>query len=217
MDILVLGDSHTFLFSLINSEQYRFDICYVSGATAQGMVNSNSSTNALCIFREKVSVGKRFNKILIMLGEVDCAYLIWVRSSREGIDIDAQIDLCVKNLFDFIKNTLIDELSYNCSDIIVLGAHLPAIRDDVDRSLIAGARAEVDASQYLRTQKTLLYNSTLQEASLALGCKYIDITSHLIGGCGVIKDEFLCEEPGNFHIRAEMTSPLWLSKLVGIL
>jgi hypothetical protein len=56
-----------------------FDVCIVGGATAQGAVNPNSKTDALAIFQKKIKYTNADN-ILIMLGEVDCGYLIWVRS-----------------------------------------------------------------------------------------------------------------------------------------
>ena len=55
MKILCCGDSHTRVFDYCNSRQneFVFDVCVVSGATAQGAVNPNSKTDALNIFEKK--------------------------------------------------------------------------------------------------------------------------------------------------------------------
>ena len=71
-NIIVCGDSHTGVFRFMNNKQknIHFDVCEVGGATAQGMVNPNSKTNALPIFINKIKK-KKADKIIIMLGEVD--------------------------------------------------------------------------------------------------------------------------------------------------
>lgn len=104
MKILCCGDSHTGVFEYCNKMQtkYKFDVCCVGGATAQGAVNPNSKTDALNIFKKKITKSKT-DKILIMLGEVDCGFVIWVRSKKYNISVDEQINTCVENLFIFIQ------------------------------------------------------------------------------------------------------------------
>ena len=55
MKILCCGDSHAKVFKFCNEKQYDiiFDVCIVSGATAQGAVNPNSKTDALNLFEKK--------------------------------------------------------------------------------------------------------------------------------------------------------------------
>ena len=107
MKILCCGDSHTRVFNYCNSRQneFVFDVCVVSGATAQGAVNPNSKTDALNIFEKKIN-STRADKILIMLGEVDCGFVIWVRSKRYNISIDDQINISVNNLFTFLRRNI---------------------------------------------------------------------------------------------------------------
>ena len=54
MRILVLGDSHSLVFSHCNKMQkiVQFTVVSVNGATAQGVVNPNSRTDALNHFRK---------------------------------------------------------------------------------------------------------------------------------------------------------------------
>ena len=121
-NIIVCGDSHTCVFRFMNKKQknIHFDVCKVSGATSQGMVNPNSKTNALPIFINKIKK-KKADKIIIMLGEVDCGFVIWVRSKRYNISVDNQIENSTENLFKFIEK-IINNFSYRKEDIIIAGS-----------------------------------------------------------------------------------------------
>ena len=46
-----------------------------------------------------------------MLGKVDCGFVIWVRSKKYNISIDNQINESVTNLFNFIKNEVLNKYS----------------------------------------------------------------------------------------------------------
>ena len=219
MSICVLGDSHARIFDYCNTKQnkYIFDVCAVSGATAQGCVNPNSKTNALPIFVNKIKTANtKYEKIMIMLGEVDCGFLIWVRSKRYGISVDAQLDLCIANLFNFIQTKLINSItsSYSPNEIIILGIHLPTIKDNTKKQLLAGARSEVNVSQYDRTQKTLQYNNILKQKSAEAGYNYIDITDEIIGTDGIVKPYYLNANPYDHHLESDKIYHLWLKKLL---
>ena len=157
--IIVCGDSHTRVFRFMNNKQniFHFDVCEFGGATAQGMVNPNSKTNALPIFINKIKKSKKEDKIIIMLGEVDCGFVIWVRSKRYNISVDKQTENSTENLFKFIEK-IINNFSYSKEDIIVTGSILPTIKDSTNKKYLNGARCEVDVSQKIRTAKTLEYN-----------------------------------------------------------
>jgi hypothetical protein len=187
MNICVLGDSHSGVFKDCNSNEITFDVKIVPGATAQGCVNLNNMTNSLEIFKNHIMNTKKYDKVMIMLGEVDCGYLIWVRSKRYNISIESQIDLCLKNINIFIDNILLKN-GYTSEQIILCGAHLPTIKDNCDPKWLNGARKEVDISQYERTLKTLEFNKLLEEMAKTNGNKYIDITKYIIGEDGLIKD-----------------------------
>ena len=213
MKILCCGDSHTDIFNYCNHKQkdFIFDVCIVGGATAQGSVNPNSKTDALNIFEQKIN-STRSDKILIMLGEVDCGFVIWVRSKRYNINVDDQINLSVNNLFTFIDNILAKKI-YTNKDIIICGSILPTIRDSTDKNLLGGARSEVNVSQLERTKKTIEYNNLLKEKCDNNGYIYIDITNNIIGKDNMVKDEFLNSNTTDHHLDNEKTYKIWLSKL----
>lgn len=213
MNYLVFGDSHTDVFKYCNSKQnkYRFDVCCVPGATAQGVVNPNSKTDALKIFTECLfKIQKKYNKFMIMLGEVDCGFVIWVRSKKYNIKIEDQINNSVDNLFDFLKNIV--ELKFNQEDIIVVGSILPTIKDNTNKKFLNGARREVDATLKQRIYETLKYNNKLKNRSVINGYKYIDITNDILENDSV-KDIYLNKDPYNHHLDNENTFNLWLNKL----
>lgn len=217
MKILCCGDSHSGVFSYCNGRQNKFvfDVCIVSGATAQGVVNPNSKTDALKIYEKKIN-STRSDKILIMLGEVDCGFVIWVRSKKYNISIDDQINISVNNLFTFVDN-IIATKNYTNKDIIICGSILPTIKDNTDKKKLAGARSEVDVSQLERTKKTIEYNNLLKINCHKYGYNYIEIVDDILGKDGIVKDEFLNSNPNDHHLDNEKTYKLWLCKLKNVL
>lgn len=215
MNILVFGDSHSKIFNYCNckQKQYRFNLCEVGGATALGLVNPNSKTNALPIFADTIQKVKKHDKVILMIGEVDCGFVIWVRSKKYNISVDDQINQSVNNLFDFIKKELIEKGQYNCNDIIVCGSVLPTIRDSTDKRYLGGARSEVQESQFTRTLKTLEYNNMLKSKCNKNGYLYMDITNHIINENGIVKSEFLNKNPYDHHLDNATTYYLWLIEL----
>jgi len=225
--ILVIGDSHSEVFRYIdtNNKDYFFPyVCTVAGATAQGAVNMNSKTNALKIFQNLIEkYGKKTNKLIIMLGEVDCGFLIWARAKRLGISVDEQIELSLKNLFTFIHNTLENNNNdYTKKDIMVAGSILPVIEDNTALKHINGGRAEADVSQEIRTKKTLEYNNRLQEICFKNGYNYIDITKYTLGTDGLI-DTYYTRKENEFygdldhHLDSNKTNSLWQGEIEEIL
>lgn len=217
MKILCCGDSHTDVFNYCNSRQNRFvfDVCIVGGATAIGAVNPNSKTDALNIYEKKIN-STRSDKILIMLGEVDCGFVIWVRCKRYNISIDDQINVSVNNLFTFVDN-IIATKNYTNKDIIICGSILPTIKDNTDKKILGGARSEVDVSQLERTKKTIEYNNLLKINCHKYGYNYIEIVDDILGKDGIVKDEFLNSNPNDHHLDNEKTYKLWLCKLKNVL
>jgi len=217
MKILCCGDSHTDVFNYCNSRQNRFvfDVCIVGGATAIGAVNPNSKTDALNIYEKKIN-STRSDKILIMLGEVDCGFVIWVRCKRYNISIDDQINVSVNNLFTFVDN-IIATKNYTNKDIIICGSILPTIKDNTDKKNLGGARSEVDVSQLERTKKTIEYNNLLKINCHKYGYNYIEIVDDILGKDGIVKDEFLNSNPNDHHLDNEKTYKLWLCKLKNVL
>ena len=216
MNILVCGDSHSNIFKYCNNKQkeYIFDVKIVSGATAQGAVNPNSKTNALNIFTNKINNSKH-DKLLIMLGEVDCGFVIWVRSKKYNISVDEQIKNSINNLFKFLKN-IQKYNKYKNQDIILAGAPLPTIKDSTNKKFLMGQRSEVNVSQLKRTKKTLEYNKILKNKCKRYSYHYIDINKYIIDK-NIVNDKYLNKDPYDHHLDKESTYIFWLNELKKIL
>jgi hypothetical protein len=218
MNILVLGDSHAGVFRYCNCKQslYVFDVCEVGGATSLGVVNPNSKTNALPIFSNRLNNTITKDKVLIMLGEVDCGFVIWVRSARYNISVDEQLQTSVDNLFKFVKNDVIEIGGYRNKDVIIAGSIMPTISDNTDKKMLGGARSEVTVSQNIRTMKTLEYNSKLKQKCNENGYNYIDITNNILGSDGVVKSQYLNNNVYDHHLDNNKTYKLWIDQINAI-
>lgn len=215
--ILVFGDSHSNVFRYCNEKtrKFKFNVTHVRGATAQGIVNPNSQTNALNIFTESINNIhnlKKINRVAVMLGEVDCGYLIWYRHKKYSIPIKDQVELCITNLFSFVENVILKHFLPN--QVIILGAHLPTIKDNTDKKFLAGARSEVNASQIDRTRLTILYNALLKKRCRDHNYNYEDITKETMDlRTGIVQGKYLSERKYDHHLNKKKTYKLWLKKM----
>lgn len=230
--ILVLGDSHSNMFfsstklatgdqkqpdRIINALQpdFRFDTVVCPGATALGAVNPRSKTNALKIFQHKLNKinPKHYDYVAIMLGEVDCGYVIWYRSRKYSIPIDEQLNMSTSNLFNFIDTEITTR--FKPHQVIVIGSVLPTIRDKQDWGEVACARASVKATQLERTNLTLRYNCILKKESCKLGYNYIDITDETIDKhTGIIGDKYINSNKFDHHLPFKKTWKFFYTKLI---
>lgn len=228
--ILILGDSHarvyfgsTNLRGNLKPEDYRmncvqsdyhFDVHFVSGATAQGAVNPGSKTQALSIFKKTLSTinPDDYDYIAIMLGEVDCGFVIWYRSEKYSISVDDQLNLTTKNLFDFLDQEVAPLFPPN--KIILLGSVLPTIKDNQNWGKIAHLRSSIKATQLERTNLTLRYNDILKQQSSILGFNYIDITGDTLNkNTHLIDDNYLNSNKNDHHLSFKKIWKFWINKL----
>lgn len=216
---LVLGDSHVQVFRTIKNgvQDWMFRVCEVGGATAQGAVNPNSSTDALRLFRTHLrSATPASSKCLVVLGEVDCGFVIWYRYAKYGDSIESQLCRSLRNYWSFVRD---DVFKYFApSDVIACSALPPTIRDNTDPRYLNGARADVAASLVERTKLTIEYNLRLKELALQHSCRYLDIFSRTVDPrTGLVADYYRNENPFDHHLSIEKTAPVWIDELTGIL
>lgn len=213
-EVLVIGDSHTRIFTTYQGKDYKFEVSLVSGATSRGLLNPNSSTNALNVFENKIANTKA-KSIIIMLGEVDCGFLIWYRNQKLGEEINIQVKDTLDNLFKFIKEKVLNK--FKNSEIIVCGSVLPTIEDNADPKFLSGARSEVNATLEERIKLTLDYNNQLKERCNNFNINYIEITDKVfnIEKFKVYK-EYLNEDPHDHHLNHN-TIKFWINQINKIL
>ena len=216
--LLFIGDSHNQMFQYIKKhkmlKEFSVRILTVPGATAQGMANPHSKTNALEFFKRAVG-NKRYRAIFIQLGEVDCGFVIWHRCMKYGESVDTQLERSLGNYFNFV-NYLIEK---GHRKVVLTGAVLPTIKDNgVSWGEVAHLRREVRATQKERTDLTLRYNDGLRKFAGETGLPYIDITDNVLDArTGLVADEYLNENPLDHHLSAGKVAPLWVRKIEGCL
>ncbi|RIW37313.1 SGNH/GDSL hydrolase family protein [Bacillus salacetis] len=209
-----IGDSHAEVFKYIEKEgmlpEAELKVNIVQGATAQGMVNPNSRTNALQIFREAVSSVSSEEYLLFMLGEVDCGFVIWYRSEKKDIPVDTQLEKSLQNYFTFIEDTM----KRGYMNIIMCTSHLPTIKDGQSFGEIANLRKEVEASQKERTLLTQKYNDSIRTFCRKNGLHLLDIEKQTLNEKeNLIKERYLNDNPADHHLETGRIAPLYVEKL----
>ena len=138
-----LGDSHLAVFEYINKERLlkktAFEFCIVHGATAMGIPNPASKTQAGPIFENYLKKVSKKHYILTCLGEVDCGFVIWYRSKKYDDPTEKQFELAVGNYTNFLNGMLNEgrKRIIVCSDDKFLNP------DKLDHHLFPEALAEV--------------------------------------------------------------------------
>lgn len=218
--IYSLGDSHIQVFEHVREagawKRTKFELCIVPGATAQGCVNPNSKTDALQTYRKYLRNVPKQKTILFCLGEVDCGFVIWYRAKKYGISVAEQFNLSLANYKQFVKE--IEQKGYQ--KIIILSTPLPTIQDDQGWGDVAKLRVEqltrkkVTVSLKERTDLTFSYNAELRAFCKKNSFVFIDLENQMLDEeTGVIKKEFLNNNPLDHHYDYARTSVLLIQKI----
>jgi len=217
VNILFFGDSHTehYIKEGANKIQndIKFDICFVSGATAQGAVNPHSKTKALSTYRKTLERKKNnnYDYFGIMLGEVDCGFVIWYRAKKYNETIQEQIKIAVNNLEEFLKKDA--EKLFPENKIVVVGATLPTIKDNTDKRFLSGARSEVNASLRERIDCTFEYNNQLQIMAKNNNYLYFDISDETFDQENYcVFPRFFNENPYDHHLNCFHAGNVFVEK-----
>ena len=163
MKILVIGDSHSKVFNHYKGDKYHFNVREVLGATARGAINPNTRTNSLRIFQSFLEENSDYDKIFIVLGEVDCGYLIWYKYLFENLDPITQMEESISKLKSFVTTQV---FSYFPPDsVFLISSTPPVMQDNTNPKFLEGARSKVTTSIEDRLDLTLKYNTSLNRIS----------------------------------------------------
>ena len=195
--ILVLGDSHVKIFIYPLMKLYfpltKFEVVSVGGATASGLENPNSKTQAYKIFSEKLQSKKKYDKIIIMLGEVDTGFVIWYRAKKYGKAVKEMFNMAVKKYTNFINKAA------NYGELIVISTPLPTIGDDNNWGEVANLRKEVKVTQIERTKLTIEFNKEIELFCKKNNIVFLNLDNESLGPDGLVKKELLNKNKFDHH------------------
>jgi hypothetical protein len=214
--ILVLSDSHGEVFEYINDNNlllpHLINVKMVGGATAYGLNNNKSKTNALKRYIDEVEKFNCYNIILIQLGEIDCSFLLWKKLETSSLSMEELLDKSINGY-----RRLILKLKEMDKNIIITGAVLPTIKDNQKNPDNISIRNSINTTQLERTILTYEFNNRLKQLAFKNNIKYIDISNDCINETTkVIDDKYIRKQIDNHH-SIENTSFLWVKKLYKIL
>ncbi|AWB08114.1 hypothetical protein A6A40_24080 (plasmid) [Azospirillum humicireducens] len=204
-----VGDSHVQAFEIAATlglfrRQSHFLI--VPGATAVGLRNPESHTQAIAHFQKALLPVLPGVMPVIQLGEVDCGFVIWWRAQTLGESVDAQLAASIEAYACFI-DTLIDA---GYSRVVVTGAVPPTIPDNHRQGAVARARHTVSASLRERTDLTMRYNRQLAAEAARRRIPYTDISARVLdAGTGLIADAYRSPNPRDHHLHPIQGAHAW--------
>lgn len=213
-EILVLGDSHSRVLNYMEGRlpDIVFRVGAVGGATASGLRNPDANTAARRKYRDWLNKFEHIETVILHLGEIDCGYVIWWRAQKYNKSVKAMLYLAVSAYTELINAVLLQD-----KRVIVISAPLPTIQDGQDLSEVAGARKEVRASLFERTQLTILFNLTVQKWCQVLDVAYINLDLDLISEFGTVDEAFINPEPTDHHYACGPYADLLAEKLRGVI
>ncbi|MBH83358.1 MAG: hypothetical protein CMP70_01620 [Flavobacteriales bacterium] len=211
-----IGDSHTEVFWDMEFSPMYFwrltpKIKVVHGATATGLANPNSKTQALSIFenylKEKV---KKDDFVVFQLGEVDCGFTIWYRAEKQGLSVQEQTQLAIDNYSRLVHKSI----DINGKKTIVCSAVLPTIQDGNNFGEVANLRKEVKANLKERTLLTLDFNRMLRRFAEKNCLSFIDLDQSLLNEkTNVIHSKFLHKDSKNHHLDSHSLAKIFSKEL----
>jgi hypothetical protein len=212
--VFVLGDSHAAVFY-----DWQFDLRFpnlvffvtsVNGATASGLENPNSATQAYKVFENVLARRHPAKRYVLLLGEVDTGFVIWHRAQKNGAPVDEMLTQALDRYSRFIMKVKV------LGDVTVVSAPLPTIPDKSSCGEIANLRKEVKASQYERTHLTLTFNQRVRNFCDANGVHFLNLDCDSLGSDGLVKKELLHSNPCNHHYDVERYAQLLTQRLLDL-
>lgn len=209
-EILVLGDSHSPIFSHPSFTkffpEFCFNVVYVIGATASGLENPNTKTQAYPIFNDALNRSTA-EKVIVMLGEVDTGFVIWYRAQKYQESVSLMRDRAINSYSKFLL-----EVSARFH-VVCISTPLPTIQDNNDWGDVANARREVKATQLERTALTLEFNQKMQAFCLQQNISYIMLDNMCVSKFGMIRKELVNRNPNDHHYDPDAYSVLLIEGL----
>ena len=196
--VLVLGDSHVRVFEHwlfpLAMPRTRFEIVHVPGATAIGIGNPHSASDARNRFEAALDAGS-WDRVLVNLGEVDAAISLWIVADKRGEPIDVALDRAVGRYLAFLERVHAEHR------LIVLAATLPTLSDasGIEDAAVARHRSQVTATKAQRTALTMDFNRRVGEWCAARGVPHLDTAAEALGSDGLVRESWTVRGAHDHH------------------
>jgi len=201
MKILAVGDSHAEVFKHIKGVNF----LSIKAASAYGLMNPNSITQARKTIIEKVS-SQNWDWIFLHFGEVDCGFLIFQMSEKYNTTIEENIQKSVSRYFSFI-----DEIKHE-SNIMVLGINIPRSTGEAT-NLVAKRAKWMKYDYFTRKSINLTFNKVIQNKCNEAGYLYADINDLITDPeTGAIKDNLICRKD-QIHMVLAKAADIWMERM----
>lgn len=206
--VLVIGDSHVRIFRhpllRLLLPTVRFDVCYVPGASAIGLLNEKSKTRSGTIFRESLE-GTTFDHVVVSLGEVDVSHALWLVSDFHKTDVGLFFRRALWTYQTFmLRHCPLDRT-------IVLGATLPTVeRYEKDGDEVHTVRAAVGATWRERIDLARDFNGRMAEWCRLRGIPHLDTGPAALGEDGLVRPAWRVKHRVDHHY-ARLPFALWLA------
>lgn len=202
-----------FKFSALNDlyKPFEHETCMASGATASGLQNTNSFTQAAEKFKSFIIKYPKNSEIIIQLGEVDCGILIWLKSHQLNITPETQMYISLESYNNFLMELI--ELGYR--NIILTSATLPTINDeDSIGEIISIRRQKVRATFRERTDLTLKFNQGLRDIATNINLKYIDASEFFLDvNTSLCDTKFRNKDKADHHMDNHRAGVVWANQI----
>ena len=195
--VLVLGDSHMRVFEhpffIMKMPRVAFDIVYVPGGTAYGLGNPNSATRTRNKF-DAALMRSRHDRVLVCLGEVDTAFLLWRKASKEKLEPGAVLKLSVARYCAFLKAV------HAQKRLTVLSAPLPTVPDQRElQDADLDYRRAIAVPLKARIRLTLEFNRQVARFCSRNGIDYISSDEAALAGGDVVRTDWLNRKRLDHH------------------
>lgn len=208
--VLVIGDSHVLVFNhpLFKRKMpfFLFNVISVPGATASGLINPNSKTQAYKIFRTHLDKEK-YEKIVLCLGEVDTGFVIWYRAKKNNDSVECMLNQAIEN---YTKLILVCEKR---ARTIVISAPLPTIDDDSDLGKVANLRKTIDINQEARTKLTVKFNAEVEAICKKNDVDYVNLDLESINEDGIVTPDLISQDDTDHHYSSTAYAGLLVKSL----
>lgn len=175
----IIGDSHIHIYkNWLPAKLY-----HMEHATAWGLLNENNKSGSHAKIKDLLTKLDSRNSIVFMFGEIDCRYLIWIKSIETNKELIEVIDETVSRYIKFLTSI---KSSDDRLDLIVHG--VPPAGWHSDKNY---------ADRLIRAKITQAFNRRLKIACKEIGIDFFDTEvyfNHLADEDGLLLEKNSSDE-----------------------